>query len=111
MHNFKVGEKLRLKDRVGGYQQEAFDYVIVYGDKDWEDWSYAIDTYPDDFEVVNGGSNAVHTEHTNPVTSLTEDELYNSYINALPIGAALKAVANEAIKRYILEQKNKENTK
>lgn len=59
MTKFKLGDKVRLKDQVGGYPQSDFSQVFAYGVGG--DWDYTINEYEDDFELVE--ENKLHHVH------------------------------------------------
>lgn len=157
MSKFKTGDKVRIKETAGGYDEDSRNCWFIVGKSDY-DWDYTIDKYQDDFELVedirDSGKEHVHydlimkwasdpsgvvveyfdnvemcwkytekptwvsscqyrfkpeePERVFPTTSLTDDELTTLFDVTLGgVADALKAIANESIKRYILELDNK----
>ena len=86
---------------------EYLDITFIDGE---ESWSVCAGQQPAWCPETRYRFKPDEAERTFPTTSLTDDELTTLFDVTLGgVVDALKAIANEAIKRYILEQENKES--
>lgn len=88
--------------------------VEYYDEEDTDDWQDCRDSgvgVPVWDENVQYRFKPEEPERVFPTTSLTDDELWEAYSEGYSTSVdSYRDIANAAIKRYILEQENKENT-